>query len=367
MTDATAPLFSQADAARFLATHWQRAPLFLRAALGALPPAPKWRTLAASDEVESRRIVTFEDGRLRLTDGPVVGSDPAQPWTVLIQDADFHAPALRALFKAVDFLPAWRIEDIMMSVASAGGSVGPHVDAYDVFLVQAKGTRRWEIGRAGEYEHQPHGEGLRLVRPFDAAQVVEAEPGDVLYLPPDVPHHGVAQDDCITYSIGFRAPTLHELAAVVLEKLPTDKRYADPGLTLTTQPSRINGEAITRLREQLRTFASLDDALLAAALGEVMTETKPWLLPDEPQEHAELSKSVRLIAAPGIRLAIYDESGNAMLFANGHSYPLTTHGQITFADELALHRRTLCPDDEDCRALASTLFEAGIVEMINDD
>jgi len=371
MTDSPARLFSTRGSERFLADHWQREPLFLRAALPALPPTPQWRALAASDEVESRRIVTLADGRLRLSDGPITSADPAQPWTVLIQDADFHAPALRALFHAIDFLPTWRTEDIMMSVASAGGSVGPHVDAYDVFLVQARGTRRWQIGRAGEYESAPHDGGLRLVKPFDAALSVVAAPGDVLYLPPDVPHYGVAENDCITYSIGFRAPTLHELSAVALEKLSSEPRYTDAGAERATDPARIDAPTIARLRQQLGAFLALDDATLAAALGEVMTEMKPWLAPDDARaDDAAVTLpcgSPHLATWPGMRLARYDDDAGGMLFANGQSYPLEEPGQVAIADNLSRHGHATCPDQPACRVLAQSLLDDGIVRIAHDN
>ncbi len=358
-------LFDQREAEHFLATHWQQSPAFLPAALTAAPQIDNWRAHAASDHGECRRVVTTAPGDYRLEHGPFDNGDPSAPWTVLIQDADHHWPALKALIHAVDFLPRWRVEDVMMSIATPGASVGPHVDAYDVFLVQAAGQRRWEVGQRGDYQIDERTQDLRLVHPFDATDTFTAGPGDVLYLPPDVPHHGIALDDCVTYSIGFRAPTLHDLAAVALGELPSHVRYRDAGATRATDPTLIDANTLTRLRRQMRQFLELDDATLAAALGELMTEPKPWLIDEAAPTPAlhPTAAPVQVALVRGARLARFAARGNAYLFANGQAYAIDSEVDAQWLTELAANGHATCPARADSQTLAQALLDDHVIAL----
>lgn len=358
-------MLGPAEAERFLARNWQQAVAFLPGGLPHPPQVNDWRTRAADELVECRRVVTSPSGHYTLEHGPFAGPDPADPWTVLIQDADHHWPELKALIDAVDFLPRWRVEDVMMSVATRGASVGPHVDAYDVFLVQAAGERQWDVGHSGAYQPDDRAQDLRLVQPFATAETFTTSPGDVLYVPPDVPHHGVALGDCVTYSIGFRAPTLHDLAAVALGELTSDLRYRDAGITRPSDPTLIDAHTLARLRTQMRQFLDLDDATLAGALGELMTEPKPWLIDEQARAPAlhPATSPLHIRLGPGTRLARYEQAGAAQLFANGQAYAIEHLADTRWLADLGAQRHAVCPAEPHCLTLAQTLLDDHVIEL----
>ncbi|HEY3518115.1 MAG TPA: cupin domain-containing protein, partial [Gammaproteobacteria bacterium] len=208
-----------------MARHWQRRPLLVR---GALPPvaAPLSRTelfaLAARDDVESRLVRNTARG-WSLAHGPFARSalPPVRQrgWTLLVQGVDLYHAAAHDLLRRFRFVPDARLDDLMISWASDGGGVGPHVDSYDVFLLQARGLRRWRIARrfdAALDERAP----LKVLRRFSAEEEHVLEPGDLLYLPPNWAHEGVAVGgDCMTCSIGLRAPKRGDLAAELAQRL----------------------------------------------------------------------------------------------------------------------------------------------------
>ncbi|MFT4027484.1 MAG: cupin domain-containing protein [Novosphingobium sp.] len=251
--------FRDFDSAAFLRDTWQQRALLIR------DPWRAWQNpldgdelagLACEPDVESRLVVRA-GGTWRAEDGPFAagrfGKIGKEPWTLLVQAVDHHVPEVAALIAPFRFVPNWRIDDVMVSYAGDGGGVGPHFDRYDVFLVQGQGRRRWQIGpRCDERsEFLPH-DDLRLLAEFTATEEWVLEPGDILYVPPGVAHNGVALgDDCMTYSIGFRAPSRSELighwADAVLADLTEDDRYADSGLPPQGNPGEISAEALARL------------------------------------------------------------------------------------------------------------------------
>jgi 50S ribosomal protein L16 3-hydroxylase len=186
----------------------------------------------ACDELAESRLVTgvYPAHDWRLQYGPFEESDliqlPESSWTLLVQDVEKHYPPLRRLFDAFSFLPRWRIDDLMISVAGAEGSVGPHVDQYDVFLLQASGRRSWAIAENFDPGLLPDCE-LNVLRHFDSEREWILEPGDMLYLPPGVAHHGVALETGMTWSIGTRAPSQADLLQALGEWLAD--RHAEGG------------------------------------------------------------------------------------------------------------------------------------------
>ena len=253
----------------FLERHWQKRPLFVRGALPRFrdPVTPeRLFALAGDPDVESR-LVRVRGGRrpYERTDGPQ-DSDrlrrlSKKDWTLLVQGVDRYVPAVARLLRHFSFIPRWRIDDVMVSFAVAGGTVGPHVDNYDVFLIQGRGRRRWQV------QHRPdralrRGLELRVLRRFepDAEQVLG--PGDMLYVPPGIAHYGIALEECLTYSVGFRAPSHRTLVALAAERLiasiPEDRLYADPEL----QPGEGDARALAKMerivRDELRRAARRD-------------------------------------------------------------------------------------------------------------
>jgi 50S ribosomal protein L16 3-hydroxylase len=247
---------------------------------------------------------------------------PKTHWTLLVQGVDRLVPAVAALARPFRFLPDWRIDDVMVSFAAPQGSVGPHVDSYDVFLLQGMGRRRWAISTRAEPAFRS-GLDLRILRRFEAEESRVLQPGDMLYLPPGVGHHGVALEDGLTFSIGFRAPSGRELLAAALRRRAEDPLYRDPAL----RPARHPGEITPAARRRLRRLAhaALDRAL-PTALGELVTEPKDEPAHARPLRRADLARRLRegsvLVRRPGARVAFQGAGRDAMLFAEGRSFPL---------------------------------------------
>jgi len=316
-------------AAEFMRRHWQKRPLVVRAACpDALELVDRSRlfALAARDDVESRLVVR-SGARWSVRPGPIARralptlATPA--WTLLVQGVDLHDESAHRLLRRFRFIADARLDDVMCSYASDAGGVGPHVDSYDVFLVQSRGRRRWRIGRAGKARLRDD-VPLKMLADFVPSQEWLLDPGDMLYLPPGWAHDGVAVGECITASIGFRAPRASELAADVVQRLAEaarddadsfagGPRYRDAGAPVADRPARIP-EALQRFAADALERLLADRVASARALGEVLSEPKPgtWF------ERAE----VREVPAPSVALArrtrmLYDQR---FIFVNGEAY-----------------------------------------------
>jgi 50S ribosomal protein L16 3-hydroxylase len=312
--------------ARFMRRHWHKTPLLVHKAWpGIVPPLSRTElfALAARDDVESRLIV--RDGRQwSLRQGPLPRRalpplSQAQ-WTLLVQGLDLHVDAAQALLSRFRFVPSARLDDLMLSYASDGGSVGPHIDSYDVFLLQVAGRRRWRYGRC----EKPSMRGdvpLKMLSHFEPTESHLLEPGDMLYLPPGWAHEGTAVGgDCMTASIGFRAPTEAELARVLLERLADDvgddpsPRYRDAGQQATAQPGAVP-VALREFAQRSLARAIGEPTAVARALGEWLTEPKPHVWFD-PDPKASLSANAGVVLDRRTRMA-YDER---QVFINGESF-----------------------------------------------
>jgi 50S ribosomal protein L16 3-hydroxylase len=252
----------------FLRRYWQKRPLVVRRALpefrGVIEKAALF-ALAARDDVESR-LVQRQGRRWQVVHGPLARSRlaraGARDWTLLVNGVNFHSDAAERLLRRFAFIPQARLDDVMVSYAAPGGGVGPHVDSYDVFLVQGPGRRLWRLARARP-ERRPFrlvaNAPLKLIADFRADAEVLLEAGDLLYLPPGWGHDGVALDACCTCSVGFRAPRGAELAAGFLDYLHErglpDAVYRDPGLRATRHPGRIGGEMVAFAEKTLSRIA----------------------------------------------------------------------------------------------------------------
>ncbi|MFC3282428.1 JmjC domain-containing protein [Litchfieldella rifensis] len=328
------------SATEFLRDYWQQKPLLIRGAFSDFesPLDPdELAGLACEDGIEARLVEEHgEEGPWQVSHGPFDDATfvrlPERDWTLLVQAVDHYVPDVAALLEHFVFLPRWRLDDIMISYAPPGGSVGPHVDHYDVFLLQSSGRRRWQLGGpVADDAPIVTGLDLRILQHFEveAGQDWILEPGDMLYLPPGYAHHGVSQtDDCMTVSVGFRAPSADEaitsFADYIGETLPASRRYADAGMAVPDDPGELDDAALARMRALI--LDSLDDPTqLAQWFGRVMTQPKyvDQLVPNEtPTEVdelvAELHAGGQLERTLGSRFAYRrQDDARATLFVDG--------------------------------------------------
>lgn len=261
----------------FLRDYWQQRPLLMRQALppASLPLEPdELAGLACEDAFESRLIIERGPEDWELRHGPFIADDfaalPDAQWTLLVQDVDKYLPAAARLLEAFDFVPSWRIDDIMVSYASDRGGVGPHSDAYDVFLMQGPGRRRWRLS-FHDYGDDDLIPGLeqRILSRFETDQEWVLEAGDVLYLPPGIAHWGIAEGPCMTYSLGFRAPSQLELAADWFQHLVSLSSLERLG-----DPRDLASDGLAELSIGLHRDAA---ALMAALPGPESEEFRIWL------------------------------------------------------------------------------------------
>lgn len=280
--------FGSLTVQQFLDEYWQKKPLLVRGAWpgfeNPLPP-PAFLRLSEREDALSRLMVKHEgEHNWELREGPFEAADfealPESQWTLLIQEVDRLVPAVRDMLKAVDFLPRWRLDDIMISYAANGGGVGAHIDNYDVFLLQGHGRRRWQINTTPvEEERLIEDIEVSILADFEADRDWVLEPGDMLYLPPRIAHFGVAEGECMTFSIGCRAPSEQDILGAVLEQalmnVDPDARYADPGLSLTDSRAGL-GDGIVEWVSQLIEGLTADKDALREMLGTILSQPRRW-------------------------------------------------------------------------------------------
>ena len=373
--DAPIALLGGLSPAQFMRRHWQKKPLLVRQAWpGLRPPATRAQlfALAGQDDVESR-LVRRDGDRWQVGHGPFrrrALPPLAQPaWTLLVQGLDLHLDAARALLAPFRFVPEARLDDLMVSWASDGGGVGPHVDAYDVFLLQAAGRRRWRVGRAADRRFV-EGLPLKILRRFEPQFDWVLEPGDLLYLPPLWGHDGIAVGgDCMTCSVGFRTPGEQGLAGELLQRLADgddddgDRRlYRDPAQPATDRPGLLPSGLLDFARRAVqRRLADADR--LACALGEALSEPKPrvWF---QGREGQALDAGVRLDRRSRM---LYDER---RVFVNGEAFdaggrdaPLLRR----LADRRCLDAAACACLSAGAREVLQTWLDDGWLQPLEDD
>ena len=386
-TDVPLQLLGGLTAREFLRDYWQKKPLLVRQAITDFesPISPdELAGLALEEEVESRLIIEHGERPWELRRGPFAEDAfselPERDWTLLVQAVDQFVPDVAELLKEFNFLPSWRIDDVMISFAAPGGGVGPHYDNYDVFLLQAHGERRWRIGQMCDSESPllPHAD-LRILANFEQTDEWVLEPGDMLYLPPRLAHFGTAEDDCMTYSVGFRAPSAAEVLThftdFLSQFLPDEERYSDAGTAPVEDPHQIQVDALDRLKALLTEHMS-DERLLLTWFGQFMTEPRyPELVEGTELEEDDLLSALDdgavLVRNPSARMAWSELDVGLVLFASGQSRLLPPElkellKQLCAAD--ALHAENLRPwlADEDARKLLCELVKQGSLEFADE-
>ncbi|MBC7781788.1 MAG: cupin domain-containing protein [Proteobacteria bacterium] len=361
------------DARRFLQCYWQKAPLLVR---GALPgfrdrlPRARLAALAQREDVESRMIARTRRGdgyRYRVEHGPQNARSLARlerpDATLLVQGVEAHVAQARAVFDAFGFVPLARRDDLMVSDASPGGGVGPHVDSYDVFLLQARGRRSWRIARAFD-EALDEDAPLKILARFRAEQEFVLEPGDFLYLPPGVAHDGIALDACATWSIGFRAPGARELAhdwlAFVDDRFDRDARYADPDLQMQRSGAWLSDQFVERSRRMLGRLV-FDRARFEEFLGAYLTEPKAHVRFVAPARPISFERFVETARINGVALAAASRMlhRGRYLFINGEVATVPMRARA-HARRLADHRSldgAHLPADVDGGRWANALYD----------
>ena len=271
------------SAATFMKKYWQRKPLLVRQAFpGFTPPLSKsaLRKMSKRDDVESR-LIWKEQGRWQMEPGPFSSLPRVNEpdWTLLIQSADIHDDACADLLHQFRFMPDARLDDLMISIATKGGGVGPHFDSYDVFLIQGQGRRLWRFGQQKNLDLIPD-LPLKILKHFEPDEEFILEPGDMLYLPPQAAHDGIAlDDDCMTLSVGFRAPDAKMMACGMLEiaaEMAAESRqsarpYRDPGQPATASPAFIPDKLVKAAIEAVESVR-LDESVATRFLGCWLTE-----------------------------------------------------------------------------------------------
>ncbi len=387
-SDKSLELLGGISARVFLRDYWQKKPLLIRQALpGFQSPisADELAGLSLEEDVESRLVLEHGERPWELRRGPFTEQTyqelPERDWTLLVQAVDQVVPEVAELVEHFRFLPNWRIDDIMISFATPGGGVGPHFDNYDVFLLQAQGKRRWRIGQMCDSESPllDHAD-LRILADFEGTEEWVLEPGDMLYLPPRLAHYGTAEDDCMTYSLGFRAPSAAEVLThftdFLAQFLPDEERYSDADLEPTDDPFQIQQDALDRLKKLLAEHMS-DERLLLTWFGQFMTEPRyPERVTeaadiDEDEFLSAISEGAVLLRNPAARLAWSEVDIGLLLFASGQSRLLPGHLRELLklvCSAGALHADNLRQwlDDEDGRNLVRQLVIQGSLEFADE-
>ncbi|MDX2423395.1 MAG: cupin domain-containing protein [Amphritea sp.] len=289
--------FGDISIEEFLRDYWQKKPLLVRNAFpdfDAPVGADELAGLSLEDDVESRLVIQSPDNNdWEIKHGPfddeTFAALPESHWTLLVQAVDHWVPEASEIIEQFRFIPNWRYDDLMVSFASQGGGVGPHYDNYDVFLIQTQGQRRWEVGGFFD-QNSPRRANtpVMIMTDWDPEYNWVLEPGDMLYIPPQVGHNGIGEsDDCMTYSVGFRAPSHAEIMRnftdFIGETLTSESRYTDPDLSLQDNPGEIRPEALDKIRAIFTDYLQ-DDARLGEWLGKFVTDPKYPELDQSPEQ-----------------------------------------------------------------------------------
>ena len=325
----------------FLKDYWQKKPLLIRNGfsnkIDFISP-DELAGLACEEEIESRIITgDHKSKNWTLTHGPFeedyFSGLPESAWTLLVQDVDKHLPEAAAFLRHFDFIPKWRIDDLMISTAEDQGSDGPQTDSYDVFLVQLQGERLWKLS-----DQQVTDDDLledcevRVLKEFETSHEWLMKPGDVLYLPPGIPHWGIAQGECMTGSVGFISPTQHNLlhswTDYIVDNSGEDHHYRDPALTTAENPYNISSSTIDHVSHMLKVLSNCDRSEVTRWFGELVSESKPHLEiqpnPNPIKRISEIpvtSQNDTWIRHPYLRIFYaHPDNESIMLFANGESF-----------------------------------------------
>jgi 50S ribosomal protein L16 3-hydroxylase len=365
----------------FFRDYWQKKPLLLRNAVDLPVPRPGKEalfSLAGDENIESRLVMEHGEHPWEVHFGPFdrprLEALPDSGWTILFQDMDKHLPEVGILLQQFRGVPRWRIDDIMISYAVDKGSVGPHTDEYDVFLIQASGKRLWRIDTdPGKDRSLVPDLDMKILQHFEAGQEWLLEPGDMLYLPPGVAHWGIARGECITWSVGFRAPSALELLpdwAEARQQVMEEDRYSDPELELQVHDGEIQPQAVIKLQKMLLKALEQDSVDFGAWFGRYITEPKEHLQPmpdpdlSTPAILLERMQEQPLARHPASRILFMQQADRLYLFCGGQSYHLPESClplAVLLSERDAWHQEELKVwlEDKEAAAMLIDLCERG--------
>ncbi|WP_426417695.1 JmjC domain-containing protein [Aestuariirhabdus sp. LZHN29] len=369
------PFLGDISPATFLADYWQQKPLLIRQAIPGFQsfiPPEEIAGLSLEEEVESRLVVQTAPQQWQLDHGPFdeqrFSQLPADGWSLLIQGADRWLEEVNALMREIDFIPSWRIDDVMISYATDQGSVGPHYDNYDVFLLQAEGERRWQLGQWCDHTTRllNHSQ-VKLLEQLEVSAEYLLEPGDMLYVPTRLAHCGTSIGSSISYSFGFRAPATADLLSgfcdTLCATLHPEDRYVDTPLSWPTPSGEIDRQALQQVRQLLlRTLNN--PALLEDFFGRFVTEPKFEEVP-EAREVETITPDAGVQLCPGHRFAfLRSKSSRLSLFADGAK--LSVDGALmTLCQQLARGKPITGPFSAPQCDLLTKLLALGTIELID--
>ena len=353
---------------RFLADYWQQKPCVIRQGIENFKDflsADELAGLAMEETVESR-LISQQDGKWHAEFGPFESYDHLgeRDWSLVVQATNHWTPSLEALIQRFDFLPRWRFDDVMVSFATPGGGVGPHIDLYDTFICQGSGRRHWRVGDKGAHKQFAAHEALRHTEAFAAIIDVELEPGDILYIPPEFPHEGVALENSMSFSVGYRSAPAREmlshLADYVGDQELAGQQIVDPKRRECQQSGQIDEADFQRLKQQL--MSSLNDPLLTDFFGSSLSQSKCELdLPEQSLDYEiedlrELLAETELIRLGGLRCLYLSENvAQGVFYINGERTALVSDEDRNIAAFMVL----LCDQQ--------TLTEQDLLPWLDDD
>jgi len=325
------------DEAAFLREYWQKKPLFMPQAWpdfeNPLPPE-ELAGLALEEAFPSRIVEQHSADQWSVRQGPFSEDDFAalesSSWSLLITDIEKHLPDFMQYVQPFRFIPDWRFDDFMISYAPPGGSVGPHIDDYDVFLIQAEGVRNWALEKTFRVLPSPKEDlvpdtDLRLIRQFQTYETHVCQPGDILYLPPRLGHHGVAQSECMTWSMGFKAPSFHDVLVDYLhtfETLNEHKRYTDRGLELQQDAGEITAQQLKHLKSWFIRQINENDDVFARWAAKYLSGDAT-LSEEVPGSEVKEHIPAQLEPDPFVRFNFIRQNGRVLLYAGGEMYEVS--------------------------------------------
>ncbi|KGJ93550.1 cupin domain-containing protein [Colwellia psychrerythraea] len=364
---------NQLSPQEFLNEYWQKKPVVIRQGFkDFVDPisADEVAGLAMEEQVESR-LVHKKDGQWQAAFGPFESYEHlgSENWSLVVQALDNFSEEAAEMIEPFRFIPHWRLDDLMASFATPGGSVGPHIDNYDVFICQGSGKRRWRVGACGEHVEFAAHEALLHVEPFEAIIDAELEAGDILYIPPGFPHEGITLETSMSFSVGFRGNSsvsvLSAFADHLIDNEHGSELLTDPNRQVVNQSGEISNDDYASIKKQVASLLD-DDAIFKTFTGQFLTAAKhdlDILLPDEPFDLTEVSNLLNSHAIKrlgGLRAFYFEDTiEQGLCYING--------SELAFSAEIANGVKLLCdkvmllPDD-----LSDWSHNAAFVELATE-